>query len=305
VNRRLLLLAAPILAVVTVSACSTFQSGIAAKVNGTEIDDEAVEFVLHASPDTIETSYVKAGSARAVLSQLVKAQIAQDLATSLGADLTSARATARTQIEQALDEDSLAEWKDLTEDSQNLVLDASGATSTALANAHATPPSNLEELYADPEQTGFMCLRYMTFEKIEDAEATKAQLDTGAVFADLANQLSPNANGGILSPGGQSECVSMDSVIGAGPQISSALLASSPGAPTEIVSITNPDSPTGQLHYIFLHRPYAEIADQLQSAVAGAPQFAALQGAYSSADIHVASKYGKWDEVTQAIIPMG
>lgn len=293
---------------------------MAARVNGVPIAHALVGLLLTPSDvagaadaaegdtpndtlDALRQTGLVGNDARDALTGLIQTRVAQSVAADFGVDLTASRTAVKGQIEPNLTPARRKQWDALSESSRTLLLDY-GAAIDAIGAVTAPPPSNLEQQYRDPEQTGFMCLRFMALASEEAAVAADAQLDTGASFADVANQLNPQSNGGIVTAQDGTPCVRLDELdpTTLPVEITAALLSATPGLATGVVRAEYSEGPQW---FIFLHRPYDEIKDDLAAAVGAAPALAAYYGALTQANVSVASQYGRWDPVLRAVVALG
>ena len=304
-TRRIPLLLCALGVTAALSACSTFDSGAAARVNGQRIDDRLIR-VLLASPEEAGAAGESAGSAlngddaRAALGNLIEAVVARDVAERYDIDLAALRAASLAQIESSLTGQRLAAWKALNDDDRALIADYSAALE-ALSKLPLPTPDDLEVRYANPESTGYFCLRYIAFTDETAANAAAERLEAGEEFAAVATSVDPESNGGEVTDQAGSPCVRLDQF-------------RAPGIPTELVRALYDATPgafvgpvraaydMGDQWFLLLHRPYGEIAEGLAAAVASAPALADFYATLATTSASVASRYGTWDSQNAAVV---
>lgn len=313
--RRPLLILGALGAAAVLTSCSTFESGVAARVDGRTIDDRVLR-VLLASPEDAgagDTGNGDAGNgdagagsalngtdARSALGSLIESVVATRVATDFGIDLTEVRAASLAQIEGSLTGQRRDAWEGLSDSEKALVADYSAALQ-ALSAFRGPVPADLEARYANPESTGFFCLRYMAFTAHETAKAAAERLVAGEDFAAVANSVDANSNGGAVTTEEGSQCVRLDQFRSPGipTELVRALFDATPGA---FVGPVRASYDLGDQWFILLHRPYDEIADDLAAAVGAAPAFAEYLATLSVTPASVASRYGVWDPQNAAVV---
>lgn len=303
--RRPLLLLGTLGAAAVLTSCSTFESGVAARVDGRTIDDRVLR-VLLASPEEAGTEGADTGSAlsgtdaRGALGSLIEAVVATKVAAEFGIDLSEARAASLAQIETSLTGQRRDAWDRLSESERALVADYSAALQ-ALGAFQGPVPSDLEVRYADPESTGFFCLRYMAFTDEAAAKQAAARLEAGEEFAAVADTVDSQSNGGAVTTEEGSPCVRLDQFRSPGipVELVRALFDATPGA---FAGPVRASYDLGDQWFLLLHRPYDEIADDLAAAVGAAPAFAEFLATLSVTPASVASRYGVWDSQNAAVV---
>lgn len=304
-TRRPLLLLGALGVAAALTSCSTFESGVAARVDGRSINDRVLR-VLLASPEEPGTEGADTGSAlngsdaRGALGSLIESVVATQVAADFGIDLTEVRAASLAQIEASLTGQRKDAWAGLSDDERALIADYSAALQ-ALQAFQGPAPTDLEARYADPEATGYFCIRYIAFTTLDDAEAATARLDSGEDFASVANSVDAASNGGAVTTEDGSPCVRIDQFRSPGipVELVRALFAATPG---EFVGPVRASYDLGDQWFLLLHRPYAEIADDLAAAVSTAPAYAQYLATLSVTPASVASRYGTWDAQNAAVV---
>ncbi len=304
-TRRPLLLLGAIGVAAVLTSCSTFESGVAARVDGRTINDRVLR-VLLASPEEAGSEGAESGTAlngtdaRGALGSLIEAVVATKVAAQYGIDLTEPRAASLAQIEASLTGQRKDAWTRLSDDERALVADYSAALQ-ALSAFQAPAPTDLEARYADPESTGHFCIRYMAFTTLDAAEAATARLEGGEEFAAVANGIEEGSNGGAVTTEDGSSCVRIDQFRSPGipVELVRALFDSTPGA---FVGPVRASYDLGDQWFLLLHRPYSEIADDLAAAVGAAPAFAEYLATLAVTPASVASRYGIWDPQNAAVV---
>ena len=123
----------------------------------------------------------------------------------------------------------------------------------------------------------------------------------GADFAATADAIDPKANGGVASAQDGTPCVPLDKF--RAPNVPAALSAvlfgSTPGTLLGPVKVS---SAQGSQWFIMVHRSWAEIGKDLQSAVDAAPAVAEYYTAVLHASVSVSSKYGVWNRLSSSVV---
>ena len=302
-KRRLPILACGALVAITaLSSCSTFDTDTVASVNGDKINKTVIDMLSADDAGGSSESNVAAlnGVAlRRAVSNMIEARVAEQIAEQFGIDLTAGRSESEQAISGGLSGKRLKLWNALSDDERNLVLDAQAAPAAMLATP-GSAPVDLEQRYANPENTGFFCLRFMVFESADLAGAAYRDLSNGGDFATLANNFDANSNGGIVRGPDGGECVSLDNFRppNTPDELARALFDGTPGTVIPPVHIKSSD---GEGWFVLLHRPWSEIQPALTAAVEASPSFAEFQAQLSRARVSVANRFGVWDSLSASV----
>lgn len=305
VKRRIPFLACGLLAAsVALSACTTFDTSRVATVNGQGIDEAVIEMLNASDEGSGQTdgnvAALNGAALRRAVSNMVQARVAEQVAAQFGIDLTEERANSEADLVASISGERLRLWDRLSQDERNLVLDFRAAQ-VALRSTPGSAPADLEKRYANPESTGFLCLRFVALESEELARAAYDDLKNGADFATLANNLSPDANGGIVVGPDGGECVGLENF--RPPTTPEELtVALFNGVPGEVSAPVRVSSDQGVAWFILLHRPWAEIESALRKAVEASPAFAEFQAQLNTASVRVAKRYGVWDPNSASVV---
>lgn len=301
-SRTVGLLAAAVLAGAALSACGTVSSpGAAFSVNGVDYsrDDfnalaaaliEAGQFQVAPGAEEISTA-----DARVVLKELIRLESFNQLAAR--ENLVIDPALRQQAVDEASKDPAFAGY---SEQLKELLLDL---TVAGQAVGGLKMPDTFADLKAEytesPARLGVMCLSHILVETEADARKVLAELDAGAGFAEMAKKYStePGADqsGGALTNEGVA-CGSLGSLQDAFDRdFMAGAIEAKTGVPSGPVK-------TQFGWHIILSRPADEIGDDLVKAASGNPGMDMLQGFMTTADITVASVYGRWDPAVANIV---
>jgi len=289
-------------ALLTFASCSTFDTDNAATVNGTDItvdDLDAVRDDIAANPDQFAdaTDLDAAGAAngdltRAVLSVLANNVVARAVIAEAGAAVTDQHlADARAALGAAAPDgpaiDALAERQ---------------ALFTVLDELPAPEATQLQAMYEErPAATGAVCIQLVSADT-EDAAATTAD-------ALRAGEPVATSEGVEM----QSGCFPVEQLSGGlGAEEQDLLLNGTPG---DVSNPIPPDAATGSPTWTVVRiQPWSDAEAGLTALFAGTsadpstpPPSAgrlALAGALVTADVTVASEYGKWDQLSGSVVAL-
>ena len=303
-KRRIPILACGLVASAALTACSTFDTSRVATVNGEQIDKAVIE-MLNApgegdAPPEGNVKALNGPSLRNSVGNMVQALLAEQIAAQFGIDLTEARKGSLESLQQGLSGERLRRWNELSEEERDLVIDFRAAP-LAMINTPGPAPVDLQQRYANPERTGYFCIRFIAFESAELADIAFAELKKGTDFGTLANSLEPQSNGGIVAGPDGGECVNIENFR---PPTTPIELAEAlfNGVPGEVIAPVRVSSDNGVAWFILLHRPWEEIGSILTQAVEASPSYAEYQAQLSVASVRVANRYGKWDPVSANVV---
>lgn len=183
----------------------------------------------------------------------------------------------------------------------SLLVDIS-ATGQALDKVAAPSETELKAMYeASPASTGMLCIRELSVKTREQAVDVVRQLDEGADFAALARKVSlsksTKTDGGAVTSAFGNPCQAIPATGEAknvGDALTRELLRTSAGANTGIVQ-------AGAGWRIAVHRPFAEIKDELVSAVSERPGRMLMAGVMATSDIRINPVYGTWNPVAAKV----
>lgn len=288
------------------SGCSTFsKNGEAAKVDGTalSIDDfEALNNGL-AKAGVIEPATDGEYSSNAVRSTLTR----WVLATSLRLDLAKQGVTiddaAKASATSVLQANTQVPFDTLDSTTQDFLIDELAGQSTLVSSSLITDAEAEAAYRAGLTESNTLCLRVIGFPDSDTANTAYQQLLDGADFAGLADA---NNTDGSLGKGGvftdattKSECVSAASL---NAQVGQALAKTDLGVPAAPQAFTGADGATQQF-FIFMQRPWDEVADAATPLVRQALGPAARKKLLADAKATVDSRYGMWDAATLTVLP--
>lgn len=293
--RRLALAAA---LVIVLASCSSTEN--AATVNGVAVRAVDLEQTV-ADFATVGETQIIAGAAdgetvRGILTSLIRAQATLEVIADAGESVTDAdRDAVRTQLQEQ-------GTQDLPETLYDLIVELNAANA-ALQRIPAPAAEDVAASYArSPKSLGMLCLRHLVVEKESEARAALDELSdrpTDEEFATVAGKFSiePNATttGGALR-GQTGECISINEYqAGFDPAFVGGALDAKAGVPTQPVK-----SAFGW-HVIYV-RPFTSVSDSVSASLAAAAGEYLLLGALASAEVNVASRYGRWNPLSGSVV---
>jgi len=307
VIRRLPILATALAAVGTLAlaSCAGPDTDDAARVNGVGIPQRVLDVILAAeapdpaAPDTTAAPVANGEAARGYLSTLIKSEAARQVAKRYGIDLTAGRATAIEDITSRFTGERLKKWNALSDNEKAIIADYAVAMS-AMQNRAGDAPADLEQRYANPASTGFYCIRFLFVDTEDAANDAYDALVKGADFAEFANKLNNQSNGGALTTQDGGACLPIDQFDAqtVDPDVAAALHDGKPGV---VMAPIKAMTDQGEAYLILLHRPWAEISEDLKTAVSSSPSYADYLALLATGKVSVASRYGVWNPALGAV----
>jgi hypothetical protein len=302
VTRRVFALLGGGAALLTFASCSTFDTDNAATVNGTDItvdDLNAVRDDIAANPEQFaNASDLDASGAangdltRAVLGVLVNNAVARSVLADAGAAVTDQQ---RSDARAALGADA----------PEGPALDAlveRQALGTALDELPAPDAARLQAIYEErPAATGAVCVQIVS--------AATEEAATSAAAALRAGEAPAAADGVQIQPG----CFPVEQISASlGAEDQDLLLSGKPG---DVSAPIPPDVAAGTPTWTVVQiQSWAEAEEALNALFAGTAADGAappppagrlaLVGALVTADVTVASEYGKWDQLSGSVIAL-
>lgn len=293
-------------AALALTSCATFSSD-AARVGDVELDGDTFAAIVSElaenpafEPIVTGSSSVDAEFVRSLLSQWIRGQVLANELAEQGIAITDA---VRQKVEQQLAADNGELWS-AAPDALKALLIESFAAADAFATSLAPDPETLRASYdAGIAASGLACTRHILVGTEDEAFEVLAELRAGADFAELAAQRSLDQgsalSGGIIEPAPGAGCFDA-AVFGQAlvPEFVEAALAATVGEPTEPVQ-----SQFGW--HVILVRPFDDVAEDVAQAAGGGDVALRTSELAAAADVHVASKYGRFDAVQGAVVPLG
>lgn len=289
------------LAAVALSGCGgTASPGAAFSVNGTtysksDFESLARDLIAAGQFTTAkDASEIKASEARVVLQELVRYEAFVQFAAER--KITIDPAIRREILSQAEQDSQFASYSPALQD----VLINLSVAGEVVNSLKAPSETALKSDYAaSPAKVGVLCLSHILVKTEAKARDIIGQLDDGADFALLAKKYSiePGAinSGGALKSNGE-DCSSLGSLQEAFDRdFMAAAVRAKVGVPTGPVK-------TQFGYHVILARPVNDVAESLVKVASENPGANALQGYLTTADITVASVYGRWDGAVAKIV---
>ncbi|MGA1353089.1 MAG: peptidylprolyl isomerase [Ilumatobacteraceae bacterium] len=293
--RRLIAL---VLSATVLASCSTTQN--AATVNGVAVLAADLEQTVK-DFDTVGEAPILDGAAdgetvRGLLTSLIRAEATTQLLADTGESVTEAD---RDEVRAELSQQNTEGFPQTLLD---LIVELNSAVA-ALARVQAPEASVIAERYANsPKSLGMLCVRHLVVDEESTARKALGELGkspTDEQFATVAGKYSiePNAKqtGGALT-GQSGECIALNEYqAGFDPDFVRGAFAAGAGVPTE------PVKSSFGWHVIYV-RPFTAVSESLSATLNGAPGEYLLLGTLASADISVASRYGKWNPLSGQVV---
>jgi hypothetical protein len=287
------------------SGCSTFTKNTeAAKVDATSLSVHDFQTI---SDDFVVAGQIGAPAAgefagsdqRNILTRWVFSQL---LSHKLDAAGTPIDAAARSAAEASLQQQAADKWAPLHPVTKNFLITELAAQNMLAASA-VIPDADVEAAYnAGISKSNTLCLRVIGFTDATKANDAYEQILGGSSFADVADATNGDASigsGGVFTNSTtKSECSSASSL---NPQIAQSLAQLSLNTPSTPITLTGSDG--SQQFYLFLQRPWAEVADAAAPLVRQALVPAAARALISGGHAHVDSRYGMWDSGALEVTP--
>jgi SurA-like protein len=288
-------------ALLTFASCSTFDTGDAATVNGTDItvdDLQAVRDDIAANAEQFATGAdldqfggVNGDLTRAVLSVLVNNAVARSVLADAGASVSDAQMAEATS----------ALGEGVPEGPATQALAEREALGQALDGLPAPDAAQLQAKYEDrPASTGVVCAQIVSA-TTEDAAVDAAEaLEAGEA---------PPTSDGVQA---QSGCFPVEQLSGSmGVDDRDLLLSGRPGDVSDPIA---PDAEAGSPTWTVLQlQPWAQAEADLTALFAGttpdgtpppSPGRLMVTGALATADVTVASEYGRWDQLSGNVVAL-
>ena len=289
-----------VIAVVVLAGCGDSPSNdSAAEVGSAAVSRDQYEAVLSgvvANPEVfgveedVETGTVPGEAGRSVLQAMILDVAGKEFLAAEGDSITDAdRQTAIETLGPQTDSWPAA-VSDLFVDRQAGVI--------AFGRVAASSGEPQVRYESSPAELGVLCVRHILVETEEEAQAVLEELADGADFAQVAAERSTDPgsaqSGGALEAQPGQPCIPLE-------QAQGALDATFFEAAASAV----PGSPVGPVQtqfgwHVILARPYEEVASAVDSAV-GQQLF---EEHVSTIAIEVDPRYGRWDAVEGAVVPL-
>jgi hypothetical protein len=289
-------------ALLTFASCSTFDTDTAATVNGTDIpvdDLEAVRDDIAANAEQFATAAdldefgaVNGDLTRAVLSVLVNNAVARSVLADAGSSVT----------DEQLAEATSALGEGVPDGPAARALAERQALGEALDDLPAPDATQLQAKYEDrPASTGVVCAQIVSATTEDAAVGAAAALEAGE---DVATSDDVQA---------QSGCFPIEQLSGAlGADDRELLLNGKPGDVSDPIA---PDAEAGSPTWTVVQlQPWADAEAALTELFAGttsgggtpppSPGRLTVTGALATADVTVASEYGRWDQLSGNVVAL-
>jgi hypothetical protein len=310
IRRLSVAVAAVVLTATAASGCSTFsKNSNAAEAGGDELSVKDFETIANdlASVATAtkmdrlqftEDGEVDGGAARLLLTEWVTTHVIFGALDDAGTVIDDAtRTSAETTISGVFQED----WAKFSATTKQFLIDDQTATDS-LASSPLISDAQAQNAYeAGLANSNTLCVRYIAFTDSAAADDAYKQLQGGADFATLANasSLSSTQDGGIFHDQTTgSECSAADSL---NQTVAQALVQTPIGKASEPITLTGSDGSAQT--FIFLQRPWSEVAAAATPVVRPSLASSVRTTLLTAGKAHVDSRYGTWDPSTQAVVP--
>jgi parvulin-like peptidyl-prolyl isomerase len=272
----------------------------AATVNGARVRagdlEQTVNDFVALGEATLLAGAVDGETVRGLLTSLIRAQVTDTVIKDSGESVNDGDlAAARVELESQ-------DVPGLPDTLRDLILRLNAAQAV-LGRVPAPPADEIARRYAsDPKSVGMLCLRHLVVNEESEARSALADLGTAPsddTFAKVAGKYSfePGANesGGALR-GQAGECISINEYqAGFDRDFVRGALAARAGVPTQ------PVKSSFGWHVIYV-RPFESVRESVTANMSAAPGEYLLLGALATADITVASRYGRWDPLAGSVV---
>ena len=287
------------------SGCSTFSKNQqAAKVDSTtlSVDDFetiADDFAVAGQITAPASGEYNGSDQRKLLTRWVFAQLLSHELDAAGTPIDSA---ARSAAEASLKQQAADKWPALHPVTQEFLI-TELAAQDKLAASPAIPNADVEAAYnAGLTQSNTLCLRVIGFTDATTANDAYEQILGGESFADVAdaNSADPSigAGGVFTNSTTNSECSSANSL---NAQIAQSLSQTALNVPSAPIPLAASDGT--QQYYLFLQRPWSEVADAatplVRQALVPSTARTLVTGGHASVD----SRYGMWNPGALEVTP--
>lgn len=236
---------------------------------------------------------IKTEEARVVLKELIRYESFLQFIEENGVTIDQAD---RAEVERQAAADP--EFAKYGERLKELLVNLSVAGRTV--ERFSTPDARtLERVYSEsPAHLGVLCLSHILLKTEADARSVLDELAGGADFASVAKKRSiepgAGASGGALRNGDE-DCSALGELQqGFDRDFMAGAIDAKPGVPTGPVK-------TQFGYHVILSHTFDEAGDSVQRVLGASGGAAMLQGFMSTADITVASVYGRWDPAVASI----
>lgn len=270
----------------------------ALRVGSQAVSEDFLDTILTQLGDagqiTIDNGQVAPDASRSVLNALYRGEATKELLAKYGIEVTEAdRTKVRTQVGQD------PAFASLGQDLQDLIISLN-AGDLALARVTAPSEADLKTMYeSSPASLGMMCVAHLVVKEEATAREALDELNAGAKFSDVAAKYSiePGADksGGVLGSAA-GDCIALtdyqtqfdkDFVAGA--------LTAKAGVPT------GPVKSSFGYHVIYV-RPFDDVKLSATSLMATKPGELLIHGYMATADVKIASKFGRYNPATGTIV---
>ncbi len=293
-------------AAVSLTSCATF-SADAARVGDHALGGDQFQTLISDiaavpgfSSFLVGDQAMDANFTRNLLNRWITGKVLLDDLAARGIPVTDA-------TRRAVDDELAAANGPLWQQAPQALRDLFGESLAALrtfSDAAAPDRDTLRTVYeAGIAASGAACTRHILVDTEAEALEVAAALRAGADFATLAAQRSTDTgsavNGGIIEPAPGAACFDTASFVGGlVTEYVQAALTATVGEPTEPVQ-----SQFGW--HIIVVRPFDEVAEAVARLSGGGNVEAAANRLLASAEVHVASKYGRFDPTQGSVVPVG
>ena len=285
-----------VVAAATLSSCATFDSNTAATVNGTDISVDQLDAIrtgLAEQPASFQldtANFDDTGAAngeltRQALSLLIDNEVIRTALDDAGAPVTDeALAAVSDQLSASGGDTGLPA-------AVQAALAYQSAGSAALDALEPADPASFETAYNErPASTGVVCLEIASAPTEAEAQAAADALAAGT---PVATSDTVAVNDG---------CVPLNTLASAFPPEDVAwFLAAGPGDVSEIFPPSAADTASYQ---VIKMQTWDDALEKFTTVVTSSPGDLAKAAAFLTADIAVASEYGRWDVVSQSVVPV-
>ena len=296
---------AVVLASTVASGCSTFsKNDKAAKVDATSLsvaDFETIsnDFVVAGQIGAPASGEYEGTEQRKLLSRWVFAQL---LSHELDAGGTPIDAAARSAAEASLKQQAADKWPALHPVTQAFLI-TELAAQNVLASSPVIPDADVETAYnAGIRQSNTLCLRVIGFTDATKANNSYEQILGGASFADVADATngdkSIGAGGVFINSTTKSECSSANAL---NAQIAQSLVQLPVNTPSTPITLAGSDG--SQQYYLFLQRPWSEVAQAAAPLVRQALVPATARSLIAGGHAYIDSRYGMWNPGALEVTP--
>ena len=286
-----------------VSACSSV-SNDAARVGDHSLATSDFEQVLADVGDVTESVLMPSGqfsaaSARELLSGWITTQVLRDDLSARGIEVTDED---RAAVEEELTADP--GWEAASPEVKRFFVEVNSVQEVFNRETGASD-EELAEIYAGgPEASGIVCVRALVVTTEEEALAALARIEGGEAFGDVATELSLDqstaAAGGVLSdPSTGLECLTWDA-------FSTGVIADivTPIGPATAGELVGPIAIEGASVLVQV-RPFDEVAETVRTMSGGTAALDAQAKLLLAAEPFVATRFGRWDRTTGAVVGLG